>query len=153
MMEWKKSFLRLVKKKDGYEGVTIGYKVVNQYLETEVELKPYSMGLEAIKSIKIRENQDGTTDRYESEEGLKSIYFYGEESNEYSKATVTQTLFNDDEEYELFVPIYGGEDVVYQGYNSRTIYKNYAVVEFKIMNGAGEILYSSAPYLFLYILL
>ena len=128
---------------DGHESVTMGYKVVNQDLDTEAELKPYSMGLEMTKSIRIREYKDGRTESSESNKGLKSISFYGEESNEYSKATVTQTLFNDDEEYEFFVPIYGGEDVVYQDWSdTRHIYQNYVVVEFKIMNGTGKILHT-----------
>ncbi|MBQ8220102.1 MAG: hypothetical protein IJZ31_02665 [Bacteroidaceae bacterium] len=128
---------------DGYESVTMGYKVVNQDLDTEAELKPYSMGLEMTKSILIWEYKDGRTESSEFNKGLKSIYFYGEESNEYSKATVTQTLFNDDEEYEFFVPIYGGEDVVYQDWSdTRHIYQNYVVVEFKIMNGTGKILHT-----------
>ena len=127
------------------EGNRIGFKVVNQDLETEVEITPSTMGLELGIITQITESLDGNgnwveTGKYESNQNLAHYPYHSVSSNE-TVATITQTLFNSDDKYELIVPIYGGE-VIYQqeGNNYRSKYINYVVTELKVISQSGEVL-------------
>jgi len=127
------------------EGNRIGFKVVNQDLETEVEIIPSTMGLELGTSIQIIESLDDNgnwveTNKYESNNDLRHCYYYSVSSNESSTATITQTLFNSDDKYELIVPIYGGEVINQRESNYRYKYINYVATELKVISQSGEVL-------------
>lgn len=127
------------------EGNRIGFKVVNQDLETEVEIIPSTMGLELGTSIQIIESLDDNgnwveTNKYESNNYLRHCYYYSVSSNESSTATITQTLFNSDDKYEFIVPIYGGEVIYQRESNYRYKYINYVATELKVISQSGEVL-------------
>lgn len=128
----------------------IGFRVVNQDLETEVEFIPRDMGLELGTSISVSESLDSNgdwteTSRYEYTTDLRHCYYYSVNSNEYSVATVTQTLFNNDDKYEFIVPVYGGEVIYQRNSTERSKYINYVATEVKVINQSGEIIQALSP--------
>lgn len=56
-------------------------------------------------------------------------------------ATFTQTLFNNDDKYEIFTPVWGGKVVKYDDdYLSRETYTNYFVTAYNVVSEDGSVL-------------
>lgn len=130
--------------------VNTGFVIMNKNLEIEKELKLYEADKIYNTSFEIYEVLDENGDwvetrRNSSRLSLPYIIYRSENSNYTSIATVTQTLFNDDDKYEMIVPVYDGEIISYkEGSNSRTVYKDYFVSTLNIVNESGEVLHTLA---------
>lgn len=61
-----------------------------------------------------------------------------------SMATITQTLFNSDENYEMIVPVYGDSKVVayHSSFLERVTYLNAFVTEYNVVSDSGTVLFS-----------
>lgn len=141
----------------------LGYRVLNENLEYVKELKVLDSGI----GIHVREvryagdsywtevSRDTTTGfwtpfvgYYDSSniwEGLNVCQESDVCSN--SIVNVTQTMFNDDEAYELIQPIYGESRVVSYNYDftERSIYINARITEYAVTDENGSILHSIKP--------
>ena len=125
--------------------VPIGYRIINQDLEVEKEIKLLAAS-EAINTRIIETIENGSwveSKRYQNVNYCTPFVFRSANSNSATAVALSQTLFNNDDKYEAIVPIYGGE-VIFQreGSTSRTIYRNYVVTALKIVNEAGETLHT-----------
>ena len=138
----------------------LGYRVLNENLEFEKELRTFEpsvgihireMIIEGVWTETSRDTvdfdwtlvgyDDTSTNLWGVNAGLESDVF------SMSLVNVTQTLFNDDEAYELIQPIRGKSRVV--SYNNdfteRTIRINTNITEYAITSENGDILYSIKP--------
>lgn len=137
----------------------IGFRVLNKNLECEKELRTYTPNYgTVIHESKYTGDADWTEYyRYTDKNGCSYVGYYDAsdallfdvlEGDFYNTlVNVTQTLFNDDEAYELIQPVYGESRMV--EYNSdftyRDIYINQKVTEFDIVNENGKVLYAIKP--------
>lgn len=133
---------------DEDEECFLGYQVVDENLEIEKEFKMYTLDEAKNTRLQITEQLNSEGNWVETSRSTRRIYsepcFYiSETSFGESYAVMSQTLFNNDDKYEIIVPVYGGE-VIYQAENSstRTVYKNYAVTSLNIVSETGEVLYT-----------
>ena len=125
--------------------VPVGYRIINQDLEVEKEIKLLAAS-EAINTRIIETAENGSwveSKRYQDVNDCTPFNFRSANSNSATAVALSQTLFNNDDKYEAIVPIYGGE-IIFQreGSTSRTIYRNYVVTALKIVNEAGETLHT-----------
>ena len=125
---------------------TTGWQVVDKNLNVEKEFKMFTPDeLNNTREI-IYETSDGNGGWTEISKETREIYlpyfqYRSVDCNYTSLTTISQTLFNDDDKYEAFVPVYGGE-VIFQEGNDRRIYKNYVVTSLKIVSETGETLHT-----------
>ena len=128
----------------------IGYQVMDQDLTSKAEFKLFTIEEILNTRMRVYEKLDEKGNWVEIEDGrytyeiIPSFFEYRDvDYNFTSTASVTQTLFNNDEKYEAVVPIYKG-NVIYQkeGSDRRTVYKNYVSTEIKIVNDLGETLHT-----------
>ena len=126
----------------------IGFQVLDQDLTSIAEFKFYTVDEILNTRMKVYETLDENgnwveNDKYAYEVLLDFFLYRDVNCNHISTASVTQTLFNNDEKYEAVVPVYKGT-VIYQaeGSNRRTVYKNYVPTEIKIINESGETLHT-----------
>lgn len=126
----------------------IGFQVLDQDLTSIAEFKLYTVDEILNTRMWVDETLDENGNwvenyRYTNEVYLDCFAYRDVDCNAVSTASVSQTLFNDDEKYEAVVPVYNGT-VIYQveGSNRRTVYKNYVSTEIKIVNESGETLHT-----------
>ncbi len=138
----------------------LGYRVLNENLEFEKELRTFEpsvgihireMIIEGVWTEISRDTVDfdwtlvGYDDTSTNLWGVNA----GQDDDVFSMSlvNVTQTLFNDDEVYELIQPIHGESRVVtYNDYfTERTIRINTSITEYAITSENGDILYSIKP--------
>ena len=145
-----KILLPIYESGDSYDEVRyyLGFQVMDENLEIEKEYRMFTLDEAKNTRLKITEqlNAEGgwvetsrSTRRNSSDYG----FYMSETSFGESYAVMSQTLFNNDDKYEIIVPVYGGE-AIYQEENSstRTVYKNYVVTSLNIVNETGEVLYT-----------
>ncbi len=132
----------------GNKTCDIGFQVLDQDLTSVAEFKLYTVDEILNTRMKVYETLDENgnwveNDRYAYEVWLDCFAYRDVNCNYGSTASVSQTLFNDDEKYEAVVPVYNGT-VIYQveGSNRRTVYKNYVPTEIKIVDESGETLHT-----------
>ena len=126
----------------------LGYQVINENLEVEKEFKIFTLDETKNTRLKITE-QLNAEEKWEEisssakRNSMDPCFYMSETSFGESYAVMSQTLFNNDEKYEIIVPVYGGE-VIYQKENSseRTIYRNYVVTSLNIVSETGEVLHT-----------
>lgn len=126
----------------------LGYQVINENLEVEKEFRLFTLDETKNTRLKITEqlNAEGEWEevsRRAMRNSMDPCFYKSETSFGESYAVMSQTLFNNDENYEIIVPVYGGE-VIYQKENSseRTVYRNYVVTSLNIVSETGEVLYT-----------
>ena len=126
----------------------LGYQVINENLEVEKEFKIFTLDETKNTRLKITEqlNAEGKWEEISSSAKRNSMdpcFYMSETSFGESYAVMSQTLFNNDDKYEIIVPVYGGE-AIYQEENSsrRIVYKNYVVTSLNIVSETGEVLHT-----------
>ncbi len=124
----------------------IGFQVLNENLDVEKEYKVFSID-ECIGTRLIIEEQldeEGNWVEISKETDIAELEFflYMSEVHYSGSVAMSQTLFNDDDKYEIIVPVYGGEVVYQREGNTRTIYRNYIVTALKIVSETGETLFT-----------
>ena len=124
----------------------LGYQVMDENLEVEKEFRIGTVDEAKNTRLKITEqlNSEGNwveTSRSTRNKSRNECYYMSETSFGESYAVMSQTLFNNDDKYEIIVPVYGGE-AIYQEENSsrRTVYKNYVATSLSIVSETGEVL-------------
>ncbi|MBO5679361.1 MAG: hypothetical protein J6S11_05315 [Bacteroidaceae bacterium] len=125
----------------------LGYQVINEDLEVEKEFKMYTPDESTNTRLEITEVIDETGNWVEISRRTMDIepnYFnYLSETGEDCYGVISQILFNNDDSYEIIVPVYGGEIVnQWEGSNTRTIYKDCAITSLNVVSETGEILYT-----------
>ena len=125
----------------------LGYQVINEDLEVEKEFKMYTLDESTNTRLEITEVIDETGNWVEISRrtmDIKPNYFnYLSETGEDCYGVISQILFNNDDSYEIIVPVYGGEIVnQWEGSNTRTIYKDCAITSLNVVSETGEILYT-----------
>ena len=129
--------------------VQLGFQVYNKNMEVEKELKMFSVD-EALNT-RLRVREDYANGSWVSSNDIDSyplynlpfFMYYSANRNISSAAAVSQSLFNDDDKFEVIVPVFGGEVVEHQeGSSYRYKYINYVITSFKIVSETGEILYT-----------
>ncbi len=145
-----KIILPIYESGDSYDEVRyyLGYQVLDEDLEVEKEFRMFTLEEAVNTRLKITEQLDNEGNWIESSRETRanrrnSCYYLSGTSCEESYAVMSQTLFNNDDKYEIIVPVYGGE-VVYQteGSNTRTIYRNYVVTSLNVISETGATLYT-----------
>ena len=139
----------------------IGFRVLNKNLECEKELRTYTP-TPNYGTVIFESKYTGDADwteyyRYTDKNGCSYVGYYDAsdallfdafEGDRYNTlVNVTQTLFNDDEAYELIQPVYGESRVVWynEDFTQRTIYINHFVTEYNIVDENGKVLYAIKP--------
>ena len=125
----------------------LGYQVINEDLEVEKEFKMYTLDESTNTRLMITEVIDETGNWVEISRRTMDIepnhFKYLSETDEDCYGVISQTLFNNDDKYEIIVPVYGGEIVNQrEGSNTRTIYKDCAITSLNVVSETGEILYT-----------
>ena len=125
----------------------LGYQVINEDLEVEKEFKMYTPDEATNTRLKITEVIDETGNWVEISRRtikIKPNHFnYLSGTGEDCYGVISQTLFNNDDKYEIIVPVYGGEIVDQEeGSNTRTIYKDCAITSLNVVSETGEVLYT-----------
>ncbi len=145
------------------EGNVIGYQVFNENLESEKELRTFDPAV----GVVIRETRYSGDTRWtevsKDSMELDNWLFVGyddtstniwgvnagqdDDVSSNSLVNVTQTLFNNDEAYELIQPVYGESRVVSYNddFTERTIRINSSITEYAITSENGGVLYSIKP--------
>lgn len=125
----------------------LGYQVINEDLEVEKEFKMYTPDEATNTRLVITEEIDETGNWVETSRRTWDIdpnhFKYLSETGEDCYGVISQILFNNDDKYEIIVPVYGG-DIVNQreGSNTRTIYKDCAITSLNVVSETGEVLYT-----------
>ena len=131
------------------ESITLGYQVLNEDLEIEKEF--YAFTSEEYNNtcwiIEEQLNTEGNwveTSKQSSTCRIPSLLYTSETHIDGSYNMISQTLFNNDDKYEIIIPVYGGEFIRTYSDNSssRRVYKNYAATSVNIVCETGEILHT-----------
>ena len=125
----------------------LGYQVINEDLEVEKEFKMYTPDEINNTRLEITEVIDETGNWVEISRRTMTIdqdhFKYLSETGGDCYGVISQTLFNNDDKYEIIVPVYGGEIVNQrEGSNTRTIYKDCAITSLNVVSETGDILYT-----------
>ena len=128
------------------ENVPVGYRIINPNLEVEKEIKTFTAS-EAIRTRINEKLENGNwVEKHKSQDVNYGTPFFirSANSNTTTVVGVSQTLFNDDDKYEVIVPVYSKEFIRQEneGSTSRTVYRNFFVTALNIVNEAGEILHT-----------
>lgn len=138
----------------------VGFGVLNKNLECKKEFRTYTPSDAAhIREYKYAGDTnwiESYRDTYKngcpvigyfdaSDALLFDVFAGGDDPN--TLVNVTQTLFNDDEAYELIQPVYGESRIVEydEDFTYRHIYINDKVTEFNIVDENGKVLYAIKP--------
>lgn len=128
-------------------GKFLSYQVINEDLEVEKELKMYTPDEINNTRLVITEQVDEKgiwveTSRRARNISVNHIKYLSETGND-CYGVISQILFNNDDKYEIIVPVYGGEIVEQrEGSNTRTIYKDYVITSLNVVSETGEVLYT-----------
>ena len=126
----------------------VGYQVMDENLEVEKEIRISTIEEAKNTRLKITEqlNSEGNwteTSRSTRRNSSDHCFYMSETTFGESYAVMSQTLFNNDDKYEIIVPVYGGEAIYQEGNSStRIVYKNYVATSLNIVSETGEVLHT-----------
>lgn len=132
---------------ENYWDSVLGYQVINEDLEVEKEFTMYTLDEITNTRLVITEQVDEKGNWVEISRKTWNIdpnnFEYQSETDGACYGVISQILFNNDDKYEIIVPVYGGEIVNQrEGSNTRTIYKDCAITSLNVVSETGEILYT-----------
>lgn len=146
--------LRPVFGEPGSDDIVSAWQILDENLEVVKEIQFPSSSMTEVYEKKDGESNiwvETERDTHTSDGGYYPYYdsantmwmdFTDDDAS--SMATITQTLFNDDENYEMIVPIYGDSKVIayHSSFLMRVTYLDAFVTEYNVVSDSGTVLFS-----------